>query len=87
MSLILLPMALINSYPVNMACVSVCNLNVTANAEFVNEWLDHSSAVGIHRLHSVVNDLLNDVSTDVSLTVNYTIIYNTSIYSLSDVDS
>ena len=80
-------MALINSYLVNMACVPVCNLNVTANAEFVNEWLDHSSAVGIHRLRSVVNDLLNDVSTDVSLTVNYTIIYNTSIYSLSDVDS
>ena len=60
-------LSVVNSYPVNMICVPVCNLNVTANAEFVNEWL---SATGIHQLRNhrgtVINKLLNDASTDVS---------------------
>ena len=60
-------LSVVNSYPVNMICVPVCNLNVTANAEFVNEWL---SATGIHQLRNhrgtIINELLNDASTDVS---------------------
>ena len=72
-SLMLLPMNMINSYPVNMICVPVCNLNVTASVEFVNDWLNHSSTGGIHQLRSVVKDLLTDASTDVSHTVAYTI--------------
>ena len=69
----LLSIDVIDSYPVNMICVPVCNVNVTANAEFVNDWLDHDSTGGIHQLRSVVKDLLNDASTDVTHTVNYTI--------------
>ena len=72
-SLMLLPMNMINSYPVNMICVPVCNLNVTASVEFVNDWLNHSSTGGIRQLRSVVKDLLTDASTDVSHTVAYTI--------------
>ena len=66
-SIVLAMLSVVNSYPVNMICVPVCNLNVTANAEFVNEWL---SATGIHQLRNhrgtIINELLNDASTDVS---------------------
>lgn len=68
-TLILLPMAMVYSYPVNMICVPGCYLNMTANAEFVNEWLHHNST-GLHQLRNhkgtLVNDLLDYTSTDVS---------------------
>ena len=60
-------LSVVNSYPVNMICVPVCNLNVTANTGFVNDWL---SARGPHQMcnhrGTIVNKLLNDVSTEVS---------------------
>jgi len=63
-------LSVVNSHPVNMICVPACNLNITANVEFVNEWLNHSNNEGIHQLcdhkGTVVNVLLNDASTDVS---------------------
>ena len=63
--------SVVNSYPVNMLCVPMCNLNVTANAEFVNDWLNHSSATGLHQLRnshkgSVINELLKMARTGVS---------------------
>ena len=52
-----------------MVCVSLCNPNITTSIEFVNEWLNHSSATGLYQLHdhvgTVVNVLLNNASTDV----------------------
>ena len=70
-SIVLAMLSVVNSYPVNMICVPVCNLNVTANAEFVNEWLNHSSVTGLHQLRrnhkgAVINELLNIAETDVS---------------------
>ena len=66
-SLTLLSVA--NSLPVKMICVQVCNEEITASSEFVNEWLNHNST-GLHQLlnhrDTVVRKLLIDGSTDVS---------------------
>lgn len=64
-------MSVVNSYPVSMVCVPMCNQNVTASAEFVNDWLNHSSTTGLHQLHrnhrgSVISELLKDAQTGVS---------------------
>ena len=69
-TLMLLSVYIVNSYPINMICVPACNPNITATAEFIKEWSNHSNIVGIHQLcdeaDTVVSDLLKDVSTDVS---------------------
>ena len=61
-----------NSYPVNMICITSCNMEVTAREEFIQEWLDNGSDTGIHQLHisvdmdTVINTLIRNVSTSVS---------------------
>lgn len=59
------------THPVNTRCVRVCNLNITASTEFLNEWLNQSNTVGIHQFQDhkdmVVHGLLKDASTEVSL--------------------
>ena len=72
-------LSVVNSYPVNMICVPVCNLNVTTSAEFMNDWL---SATGIHQMRNhrgtIINKLLNDASTEVSQLVSLNIQSNYS---------
>jgi len=66
--------SVVNSHPVNMICVPTCNPNITANVEFVNEWLNHSSNTGIYQLRNqigtVVNKLLVNAQTDVSQSIH-----------------
>lgn len=61
-------LSVVNSLPVKMICVQVCNEEITASSEFVDEWESHSK--GLHQLRNhgdtVVNKLLIDGSTDVS---------------------
>ena len=69
--IILIILSTVHSHPVDMICVPICNQNITASVEFVNEWLNHdSNTSGIHQLRNhkgtVVYRLLKDVDTDVS---------------------
>ena len=70
--LALLPV--VNCHPINMICVPVCNPNITASAEFVNEWLNDSSPTGMYQLlnhkDTVTHELLNNASTNVSQPVD-----------------
>ena len=64
-------MSAVNSRSVDMICVPVCNPNITASAEFIDEWLSHdSNTSGIHQLRkhkdAVVYRLMKGVDTDVS---------------------
>ena len=63
-------LSVVNSLPVKMICVPVCNEEITASSEFVNEW--RSNSTGLRQLlkHgntvTVVAKLLIDGSTEVS---------------------
>ena len=63
-------LSVVSTLPVKMICVEMCNSEITASTEFVNEWLSHSNALGVHQLRShrgtVIYKLLEDGSTDVS---------------------
>lgn len=68
---ILTVLSAVNSHPVNMVCVPECNSNLTANVQFMNEWLNpDSNTSGIHQLRNhkdtVAYRLLENVDTDVS---------------------
>ena len=61
-------LSVVSSLPVKMICVQVCNPEITATPEFVNEWLSHTTGIYQLRNHkdTVVNRVLNEGSTDVS---------------------
>ena len=88
--IVLTLLSVVNCLPINMICVPVCNPNITVSVEFVNEWLNHSSATGVYQLRNhkdtVIHDLLNDASTDVSQLTSYlcSYLFSRRLYSYTD---
>ena len=69
-SVVLMPLLLTYSHPINMICVPVCSPDVTANKAFLNQWLSNDDFTGIDQLrnhrNTVIGRLLTLSSTDVS---------------------
>jgi len=68
---LLLPLLLVCSHPINMICIPVCSPNVTANETLVNHWLSNEDSTGIDQLlnhkGTIIRSLMNLLSTDVSI--------------------
>ena len=70
-TVLLLPLLLVHSHPINMICVPVCSSNVIANKTLLNHWLSNDDSTGIDQLlnhkGSVIRTLMTLSSTDVSI--------------------
>jgi len=74
-TVIILPLLLAYSHPINMICIPVCSPNVTANEKLINHWLSNKDSTGIDQLlnheGTVIRRLLSLSSTDVSELYEY----------------
>jgi len=73
-TLLLMPLMLVHSHPINMICVPVCDTSITANETLINHWLSNDDSTGIDQLlnnEGTVNGVLMKLSsTEVSTQSN-----------------
>jgi len=72
---LLMPLLLVYSHPINMICVPVCNTSISANETLINHWLSNNDSTGIDQLMNkegtVTERLLKLSSTEVSICMLY----------------
>ena len=69
-AVVLMPLLLTYSHPVNMICVPVCSPNISAKETLLNQWKSNDQSTGIDQLlnhkGTVIRGLMSLSSTDVS---------------------